>query len=507
MEATGGQRKIVMPRRFQGRVSTVRAGTLTVLVLIVGVYLAFTKSLPWQQPFEFNAVFQTGNNLRLDSPVRIAGVNVGKVTEVERAKDSDLVKVTMTLDDAGQPIHKDATAMIRSRIFLEGNFFVDLRPGTPGAPNVGDGDTLPITQTATPVQLDQLLTALQTSDRQNLQDLLKGFGDALVRKPTAADDAQQDALVQGKSASQALNESLNDAPNALKHGSETTTALLGTEPHDLSKLVQGLAKVTTALATNEEQLKDLITNFNRFFAIFAAEEGNVSRTVRLLAPTLQHAHDSFVHLNQALPQLAGFARDIIPGVQETPATITAVRPWIAQAQLLFSRPELGGLLHSLRPAINSFAIATDNSFDLFEQTNLTSRCFNEIILPSGNVALDDCTASTGVENYKEFWYTVVGLAGEAQDFEGAGSYTRTATGGGNVLIKSGKLSGRPKNRDVVYGNALVPPKGTRPARPAKLPRFKTNVACYKNPKPDLNGPASKAGAPDQVLALRGKGKP
>src|SRR6185437_5306573 len=70
MESSAGQPKVVMPRRFQGRISTVRAGALTILVLIVGVYLAFTKTLPWQQPFEFSAMFQTGNNLRLDSPVR-----------------------------------------------------------------------------------------------------------------------------------------------------------------------------------------------------------------------------------------------------------------------------------------------------------------------------------------------------------------------------------------------------------------------------------------------------
>jgi ABC-type transporter Mla subunit MlaD len=507
MTTSPGQRKIVMPRRFQGRVSTARAGTLTILVLIVAVYLAFTKSLPWQQPFEFNAVFQTGNNLRLDSPVRIAGVNVGKVTKVERAEDSDLVKVTMTLDDTGQPIHKDATAMIRSRIFLEGNFFVDLRPGTPGAPNVDDGDTLPVTQTATPVQLDQLLTALQTGDRQYLQDLLKGLGNALTRKPSAADDSQQDVIVQGKTASQALNESLTYAPDALKHGSQSSEALLGTEPHDLSKLVKGLAKTTTALSTNEQQLKELITNFNRFFASFAAEETNLNKSVQLLGPTIEHAHSSLQSLNAALPQLEGFARDIIPGVKETPATITAVSPWIAEAQRLFARSELGGLLHSLRPAINSFAVATNSSFDLFEQTNLTSRCFNEVILPSGEVALNDGTASSGVPNFKEFWYTVVGLAGESQDFDGAGSYTRTATGGGNVLVKTGKLSGRPKNRDVLYGNALVPPQGTRPKRPSKRPAYKPNVACYKNEKPNLNGPAANAGAPDQVLEVRRKAKP
>ena len=503
MEASGTQRKIVVPRRYQGRVSTTRAGALTILVLVVAVYLAFTKSLPWQQPFEFHAVFETGNNLRLDSPVRIAGVNVGEVTAVERDKDSDLVRVTMTLTDEGQPIHSDATAMIRSRIFLEGNFFVDLKPGTPSAPHVEDGDTLPVTQTATPVQLDQLLTALQSGDRESLQDLLKGFGDALVRKPSAADDAQQDKMVRGKSASQALNESLNDAPDALKHGSQTSTALLGTEPHDLSKLVKALAKVTGGLSQNEEQLSELITNFNRFFASFAAEEQNLTEAVRLLGPTLEHANSSLRSLNEALPQLAGFARDIIPGVEQTQPTIEVVTPWIAEAQRLFAQSELGGLLNSLRPAINSFAIATNSSFDLLRATNLTSRCFNEIILPSGNVVLNDGLLSSGVQNYKEFWYTVVGLAGDAQGFDGNGTYTRTATGGGNVLVKTGKLSNRPRNRDVLYGNALVPPKGTRPKKPSKLPAFKPNVACYKNAKPNLNGPEAKAGAPDATLALRG----
>jgi phospholipid/cholesterol/gamma-HCH transport system substrate-binding protein len=500
-----GQPKVVVPRRFQGRVSVGRAGTLTILVLIVAVYLAFTKTLPWHNPYEFSAVFETGNNLRLDSPVRIAGVNVGTVTGVERAKDSDLVKVTMTLDDAGQPIHSDATATIRSRIFLEGNFFVDLRPGSPGTPILNDGGTLPVTQTATPVQLDQLLTALQTSDRTYLQDLLKGFGDALTRKPTAADNAEQDPMVRGLTASQALNLSLNDAGDAFKNAAQVSEALLGTQPNDLSKLVGGLAKVTTALSTNEEQLKDLITNWNRFFAIFADEEQNVNRSIKLLAPTIEHAHSSLRSLNAALPDLAGFARDIVPGVKETQPTIAAATPWIAQAQRLFARNELGGLLNSLRPAINSLAIVTDTSFDLLNETNLFSQCQSKVFIPSGNVVLNEGNLSSGVPNFKEFWYTVVGLAGESQGFDGAGSYTRTATGGGDVLIKTGKLAGRPKSRDTLYGNAIVAPKGTRPKRPSKAPPFNTSRACYKNPKPNLNGPASSPG-PDETV-LRNGGKP
>ena len=88
-------------------------------------------------------------------------------------------RVVMEIDDAGLPLHADATAKIRPRIFLEGNFFVDLRPGTPGAPELDDGDAIPIAQTATPVQLDQVLTALQSDTRQDLVDVLDAVAAAL----------------------------------------------------------------------------------------------------------------------------------------------------------------------------------------------------------------------------------------------------------------------------------------------------------------------------------------
>ena len=139
--------------------------------------------------------------------MRIAGVNVGEVVEVEREEDSDMVRVTMEMKEAGLPLHKDATLKIRSRIFLEGNFFVDLTPGTPEGDELEDGDTIPVTRTSTPVQLDELLTALQTNDRESLQDLLNGLGDGLNGKPTAADDRDQDPIVRGDTGAQSLNDS------------------------------------------------------------------------------------------------------------------------------------------------------------------------------------------------------------------------------------------------------------------------------------------------------------
>ncbi len=103
----------------------------------------------------------------------------------------------MEIEDKGLPLHKDATVKIRPRIFLEGNFFVDLQPARPARPRSPDGGTIPVTQTSTPVQLDQMLTALQSDSREDLQHVLEEYGKALNSKPTAEQDAELPPEAQG----------------------------------------------------------------------------------------------------------------------------------------------------------------------------------------------------------------------------------------------------------------------------------------------------------------------
>ena len=133
----------------------------------------------------------------------------------------------MTIQPMGLPIYKDAEMKVRPRIFLEGNFFVDIQPGTPGAGKVPDGGTIPITQTASPVQLDQVLTALQADTRKQLQVLLQGYGNALNGKPLPGEDADQDPDVKGLTAGQALNKSLDYSADALRGVSLVNEAALG----------------------------------------------------------------------------------------------------------------------------------------------------------------------------------------------------------------------------------------------------------------------------------------
>ena len=95
-------------------------------------------------PFILKATFTAETQLHLASPVRIAGVNVGQVTAVEHVAGSgNAAVVTMTIDPNGLPIHSNATVNVRPRLFLEGNYYVDLQPGTPSAPALSSGGTLP----------------------------------------------------------------------------------------------------------------------------------------------------------------------------------------------------------------------------------------------------------------------------------------------------------------------------------------------------------------------------
>jgi phospholipid/cholesterol/gamma-HCH transport system substrate-binding protein len=485
--------------RGSGGISTFTAGLIAVVVICVGTFLGFTKDIPFTRPFEIKAVFESANSIRTNSPVRIAGVNVGKVKSVEAQDGTDAAVVTLQIDEEGLPIHKDATAKIRPRIFLEGNFFVDLRPGTPSSPSLGAGDTIKVTQTATPVQLDEVLTSLQQDSRDDLKDILGGLGTALAQEPTPEEDAAADPSTKGETGAESLNDAADDAGPALRSTAQVTDALLGTQPSaDLSRLIRGTARATEGLARNERQLQDLVTNFNTTMAALADQQSELRASVRELPPTLTSADRALDSLNAAFPATRAFAREILPGVRETPATIRAAFPWIEQTRRLVSDEELGGLVRQLSPAARDLAQLTDSAQTFLPQADLVARCASDVLLPTGDVVIRD-EFTSGVENYKEFFYSLVGLAGEGQNFDGNGSMVRFQTGGGSQTITIG--SG---NRQQ-FGNAFAPPQGVRPTFPGRKPVYRPEATCYKNARPDLNGPAAARGASDQVIADGGPG--
>jgi phospholipid/cholesterol/gamma-HCH transport system substrate-binding protein len=479
-------------KRRRGRISNLLAGVIGVVVIALICYLVFGGGLPWaSSPFALRAVFTSQTQLHIPSPVRIAGVDVGQVVSVKPLSSSGQTGlVTMNINQNGLPVHADATVRIVPRIFLEGNFYVDLHPGTPGAPVLSSGATLPAANTSGPVQLDRVLAALTTNARSNLQTLLIGLGSALNGPSTQAEDASQDPSVRGLTGARGLNLSLKYSADAFRASAIVNDALLGIQPHDLSGVVKGNEEVFRGLAASGNQLASFVTTFDATLAALAARQQDLSQTIALLPPWLSATDSALGPLNASFAPTKEFARAILPGIERLDPTIGVALPWLAQSRALFSHPELGALLDSLTPAVDQTASALASTKALVGSADELALCFDDVLVPTGNEVIQDPPIGTGLQLYQELFQGAVGLAGASQNFDGNGRYVRSLAGGGAAQAHSSPIPGQ----GPLYGNFVLPPLGTRPAFPGKSPPLRSSVACYRNAPPDLNS-AQTGGTP------------
>lgn len=489
-------------RRHRPRVSNFAAGIIGVVVFAAVCYFVFGGSLPFSaSPFVLKAAFTTPTDLHIPSPVRIAGVDVGQVTSVQRVSgSSDAGVVTMQINRDALPIHADATADIRSRIFLEGSFYIDLHPGSPNAPSLSSGATLSASHTAGTVQLDRVLSSLNSDARGELQTVLQGLGSSLNGPSNSAQDATQDPMVRGLTGGEALNRSLKYSADAFKASAIVNQALLGTQPHDLSHLVRGNQEFFRALASKQSQLASLVHTFNATMAALAARQQDLSNTIALLPPVLRTTNSSDTALDASFGPTQAFAKQILPGVEQLDPTIGYGLPWLSQSTALFSSSELGGLASDLTPAVQQTSSALNATKNLLIMSDQLARCFTHNVVPAGNEVIKDGPASTGLQVYQELFQTAVGLAGAAQNFDGNGRYVRASAGGGSELVGTRNLPVRGSSvipagtEGPLYGNAVLQPLGTRPAWPGKAPPVRSDIPCFKNPLPNLNS-ARQGAAP------------
>jgi virulence factor Mce-like protein len=464
------------------------AGLIAVVLIAAATYFAFTKSNPFANPYELNAVFENTNRLANRSPVRIAGVEIGKVVNVEPMENgSGLVRVKMEISDAGLPIKKDAELKVRSRLFLEGNYFVEVEPGTPGSADLEDGDTIPPNQTASPVQFGQLLTTLQSETRTNLRTLLREYSSALKREGAAG-----------------FNEAIKHWEDAYRNTSQVSDAYRGQEPHDLTRVLKSQAKVFGALSKDEESLKDLIVGLNDTFSGFAREEDNLKAAIPELRDVFREGRPALASLDRALPQIRGFARDATPGAISTSPTLDAQIPFVRQLRQLVAEDELGGLTRQLRSAVPNLARLNTRSPRTFTQTRALSRCQNRVTLPFAKKPIPDpdFPNQTNEPWFEESSRAFVGLSGESRLADANSPYFRTLGGAGPTTAVSTGEAG-----EKLFGQLDFPLTGVRPARPSKRPGFRPDVPCETQEVPDLNavgGPPGTMTTPTPDLLPRAK---
>jgi phospholipid/cholesterol/gamma-HCH transport system substrate-binding protein len=456
------------------------AGIIAIVIVGIAVFLGFSRYNPFHHPFTLKAAFASANNLRAQSPVREAGVTIGQVKQVEPIKGGGAL-VTMEIENSGLPIKKDAELKVRPRIFLEGNFFVDIQNGTPTGPNLKSGDTIPVQQTATPVQFGQLLTALQSDTRQDLQTFLYEYA--------------QKGL--GNGGAEAYNKGLKDAPGAFRNASIANDATLGQKPGDLFQLERGQQRLAKSLTTNPAALRDLITQLNVTFGAFAREDTALEAAIPALNDTLRVATPALQSVDAALPSLRAFSREALPGVKSSGPTLDASLPFITQLRLLVRPQELRGLVHDLRPTIPALAQLNRGSVGLLNENRALSACQNNVLLPWVQKGVPDPEepAIDGQPFYKSSAHGLVGLSSESRLNDANSPFVHIGAGSGptNILYTH--------NGSNFIATFPGPPEGVRPIKSVR-PSFRPGEPCELQEVPNLS---AASGAPDPSQTVTNPG--
>ncbi|MFD7281788.1 MCE family protein [Streptomyces sp. NPDC059862] len=296
-----GGRPRLTPFRERNPVTIGAVGLTTLALLTVAAFNA--DSLPVIGDGErYSAAFAEAGGLKPGDEVRIAGVKVGKVEEVDL--DGDHVKVTFKVK--GDPDFGTSTgASIRVQTIL-GAKYLALHPKGPG--QLKPGSEIPLTRTVPAYDVVQAFSDLTTTTEEVDTDRLATALDTI--STTFQDSpAEVRASIKGlskisrtvASRDKALRELLdhaNGVTGVLAERSEDFTALvddgdkLFKEISKRRKAISKLLKSSAALGVelsglvedNDKEIGPALKGLNRVVEMLERNQSSLDRSVKLLAP-------------------------------------------------------------------------------------------------------------------------------------------------------------------------------------------------------------------------------
>jgi len=123
------------------RVGLVVIASLVILA-VTTLYIGSTGGTPWAATYHVKALMSDVNGLKEGAPVRVGGVEVGTVTNVDFAADaSGMVEVDLRLDRRVKPRITTESTVTLGAVGLLGEKAVDITPASKGVP-IEDGGLL-----------------------------------------------------------------------------------------------------------------------------------------------------------------------------------------------------------------------------------------------------------------------------------------------------------------------------------------------------------------------------
>ena len=255
--------------------------------------------------YRVSAIFKSGAELVPGDDITMAGLRVGKVETLEPMAGS--TRVGMLLHGDFAPLFKDARAVIRQKNLL-GEAYIEVNRGNSSEGTIADGGTIAEDHTLAPVEVDEVLNALDPQVRDQLNIVINTLGQATAGR------------------GQDMNASAADIASVAVDLRSLAHTLASNSDH-LDALIADLRKVMETLAAWHADFRAMIADWDHVMATLASREQN-------LQGTIVEQDRVMSILDQALA--GGAAQQLHGAIAEAPAAVDNANHYLGGAVPVFA---------------------------------------------------------------------------------------------------------------------------------------------------------------------------
>ncbi|MGH2845299.1 MAG: MlaD family protein [Thermoleophilaceae bacterium] len=372
--------------------------------------------------YRVRAVFDNASFVIAGEDVRVAGVTVGKIDDVDLTRDNRAAVVLLIEDPAFVPFRRDAHCQIRLQSLI-GEQYVECEPtqvregGGPPPPPLeeieagrGEGQhLLPVQNTTTPIAPDLINNIMRLPVRERFRLIIGELGAGLAGN------------------GERLRAALRRANPALRELNEVIAVLAG-QDRLLARLVDESDAVLREWAPRREETAGFIDHAGATAAAAAERGEDIERNFERLPPFLRE-------LEPTADRFSAFAAQMTPALESLGAEAPAINETVRR---------LGPFTDAAIPALVTLGDFAEEGRRVFPAIRPLVRDLRELSDPLRPAATDlagafgSFDASGGVEELMRFIFF---YANSVNGVDQRGHYVRSALGLYNCSARSGDPAG------------------------------------------------------------------
>src|SRR3954468_18333749 len=324
--------------------SPVLVGAVTVLIVIVGVFLAYNANngLPFVPTYELKAQLPNGQKLVRGNEIRIGGFLVGTIKDVKpsvvtvNGKTRAVALVDMRLEKSIEPLAKDTIVGVRPKSAL-GLKYLDITPGK-SKQTLKPGDTIPLSHARkTEVEYEDVFSTFDKPTRDNSRIALKGFGDAFAGRGASINQAIG-----------AFNPFFRHLTPVMKTLSDPNTQL----DNFFRSINQASSQVVPVAKTQAALFGKMAKTFDAFSACAKCLQDTIAKS----PPTLAVGAQSFKVQRPFLAEFTTLSKELRPTVATLHAKLGTINAALETGTPVLKRtPEMNRLTGKVFQALDELA--------------------------------------------------------------------------------------------------------------------------------------------------------